>query len=52
MFNESAMTRPLFEEPSDEIERVDPFSGPKGFMFGGMCSALPVIIGTGYRISE
>jgi hypothetical protein len=38
MSNESARTRPLFEEPSDEIERIDPFSGPKGFMFGGMSS--------------
>jgi len=36
---ESSMTRPLFEEPSWEHEREDPFSGPKGFMFGGM--ALP-----------
>src|SRR5438128_8497293 len=32
-----AINRPLFEEPSPAIERVDPWSGPKGFMFGGMC---------------
>lgn len=33
------MTRPLFEEPTEEIERPDPWTGPKGFMIGGM--ALP-----------
>ena len=32
-----AINRPLFEEPSIACERVDPWSGPKGFMFGGMC---------------
>lgn len=32
-----AINRPLFEEPSPECERADPWSGPKGFMFGGMC---------------
>jgi hypothetical protein len=31
-----ARTRPLFEEPSLDSERADPWSGPKGFMFGGM----------------
>lgn len=30
-----SMTRPLFEEPSADCEREDPWSGPKGFMFGG-----------------
>ena len=39
IFTEAAMTRPLFEEPSDAIERTDPWSGPQGFMIGGM--ALP-----------
>ena len=29
MIDESARTRPLFEEPSDEIGRTDPLSGPK-----------------------
>jgi hypothetical protein len=39
IFTEEAMTRPLFQEPSPEIEREDPWSGPKGFMFGGMAQA-------------
>jgi hypothetical protein len=30
------MTRPVFEEPSESAERSDPWSGPKGFMIGGM----------------
>jgi hypothetical protein len=29
------MMRPLFEEPTVEIEREDPWVGPKGFMLGG-----------------
>lgn len=33
------MNRPLFEEPSEGSERSDPWTGPKGFMIGGM--ALP-----------
>jgi hypothetical protein len=45
MINESARTRPLFEEPSNEIERIDPFSGPKEFMFGGMCSTTKQDLG-------
>lgn len=48
MTNGSARRRPLFEEPSDEIERIDPFSGPKGFMFGGMCSATKQELGQHY----
>lgn len=32
-----AMIRPLFEEPTEAIERPDPWSGPKGFLLGGMC---------------
>jgi HEPN domain-containing protein len=39
IFTEDAMTRPLFQEPSPEIEREDPWTGPKGFMFGGMSQA-------------
>jgi hypothetical protein len=31
-----AAKRPLFEEPTSDCERTDPWSGPKGFMFGGM----------------
>ncbi|HEV3481233.1 MAG TPA: hypothetical protein VGR97_02775 [Candidatus Acidoferrales bacterium] len=48
MLKQSAMTRPLFEEPSDGIERTEPFSGPKGFMFGGMCSATKQQLGQHY----
>ena len=33
-FTQDAMNRPLFEEPGPHIERVDPFSGPQGFLFG------------------
>ena len=38
-FSKPSMSRPLFEEPSEECERLDPWTGPKGFMIGGM--ALP-----------
>lgn len=33
------LNRPLFVEPTEEMEREDPWSGPQGFMLGGM--ALP-----------
>jgi hypothetical protein len=36
VFTEEAMTRPLFEEPTPEIERMDASSGPHGFMIGPM----------------
>jgi hypothetical protein len=36
IFTEEAMTRPLFQEPTDDIMREDPWTGPRGFMFGGM----------------
>ena len=39
IFTKEAMTRPLFQEPSEDIMREDPWSGPKGFMFGGMSHA-------------
>jgi hypothetical protein len=38
-FTEDAMTRPIFQEPTPDIEPEDPFSGPKGFMYGGMSQA-------------
>ena len=28
--------QPLFAKPTEDCEREDPFSGPMGFMFGGM----------------
>ena len=34
IFTDDAMNRPLFEEPSEAIEREDPFTGPQGFMIG------------------
>lgn len=37
--NNPNRTQPLFEEPSLAMERDDPWSGPKGFVLGGM--ALP-----------
>jgi hypothetical protein len=33
-FAQEAMTRPLFEEPTSDIERIDGFSEPHGFLFG------------------
>jgi hypothetical protein len=36
VFTEEAKVRPLFEEPSDASVRQDPWSGPRGFMLGGM----------------
>jgi hypothetical protein len=45
---EDSMTRPLFEEPSIDSEREDPWSGPKGFMFGGW--SLPS--GTTWEMAE
>ena len=48
MLSKSATTRPLFEEPSDQIERTDPFSGPKGFMFGGMSTTTKQDLGQQY----
>jgi len=39
VITEEAMTRALFEEPSEASERTDQWSGPQGFMIGGM--ALP-----------
>lgn len=35
-FTEDAMTRALFEQPGPHIERVDAWSGPLGFLLGGM----------------
>jgi len=50
VFTESAMNRPLFEEPAEEIERPDPWTGPKGFMIGGM--ALPTRDGLSQQFFE
>jgi hypothetical protein len=37
-FSEDQMHRPLFEEPTDDIERVDAWEGPLGFLIGGMAN--------------
>ncbi len=37
-FSEDQMYRPLFEEPTDDIERVDAWEGPLGFLVGGMAN--------------
>ena len=47
-----AMKRPLFEEPSPACERSDPWSGPKGFMFGGMCLPTRPYIDTAQQYFE
>jgi hypothetical protein len=38
---QAPMMRPLFEEPTVDIEREDPWSGPKGFMLGGWSLPTP-----------
>jgi hypothetical protein len=38
VFTRDAMTRPLFEPFSEEHERPDEWSGPLGFVIGGMAS--------------
>jgi hypothetical protein len=38
IFAEEAMTRPLFEPFSEEHERPDEWSGPHGFVIGGMAT--------------
>lgn len=50
MIRRSALERPLFEEPSSACERPDPWTGPKGFMFGGM--ALPTKLELGHQYYE
>lgn len=34
IFTRDAMSRPLFEEPDDQMLREDPRSGPQGFLIG------------------
>lgn len=43
-----AMTRSLFEEPTEDIEREDPWSGPKGFLVGGMAIPIKCELGQQY----
>lgn len=37
-FSQDQMHRPIFEEPSTEIGRADEWSGPFGFLVGGMAT--------------
>lgn len=46
--NRVDVTRPLFEEPSEASERSDPWSGPKGFMIGGMSLPTKFDLGQEY----
>lgn len=39
VFTQEVMTRPLFEEPAEHHAREDGWSGPHGFVFGGMAQA-------------
>lgn len=48
IFIEATLTRPLFEEPSEAIERTDPWSGPQGFMVGGMALVTKAELGQQY----
>jgi len=47
-----AVSRPLFEEPTESCEREDPWSGPKGFMFGGMGLPLRPYLDTAQQYFE
>ena len=40
-FSEDQMHRPLCEEPTDAIERVDAWDEPLGFLVGGMANMSP-----------
>jgi hypothetical protein len=40
-FSEDQMHRPLFEEPTDAIERADAWDEPLGFLVGGMANMSP-----------
>jgi hypothetical protein len=39
---EKILQRPLFGEPTDDIERIDAWEGPVGFMIGGMVADIPL----------
>lgn len=41
-FADEPLTRPLFEEPTPDIERPDAWSGPHGFLFDGMTIPNPL----------
>jgi len=38
IFSHDQMYRPLFEEPTSDIERMDAWEGPFGFLIGGMAN--------------
>ncbi len=47
-FSEDQMHRPLFEEPTEDIERVDAWEEPLGFMIGGMANTSLQQLGEQY----
>ena len=47
-FTDAQMNRPLFEEPTPALERVDPSEGPWGFMVGGMANLTFQHVGQQY----
>jgi hypothetical protein len=48
VFTDAQMHRPLFEEPTPELERSSPTDGPPGFMIGGMANLAYPHIGQQY----
>ena len=48
VFTDAQMNRPLFEEPTADLERVEPSEGPRGFMIGGMANLPFEYIGQQY----
>ena len=40
--------RPIFEEPTEELERASPDEGPLGFLLGGMANAPFATLGAQY----
>jgi len=47
-FSEDQMHRPLFEEPTDEIERRDAWEEPLGFLVGGIANTSLQQLGEQY----
>lgn len=38
VFSDEQMNRPLFEEPEESVQRLDPSEGAPGFLIGGMAN--------------
>ena len=48
VFTDAQMHRPLFEEPTPDLERASPEDGPPGFMIGGMANLAYQQLGQQY----